>query len=116
MVVTPKLSFAQVVKGPQVQFSYPFSIPSIRGDTLSIKIMHEAYARGLEACMVNLRGRLVLTRGITHILPRISLQSCINCGRLMDNGVCYPWAGDFMSFLLLLTRTGKQYGHHAWLV
>jgi hypothetical protein len=58
VVVTPKPSFAQAIRGPQVQFSDPLLLPLIRGDTLSIKIMHEAYAHGLEACKVNLRRRL----------------------------------------------------------
>jgi hypothetical protein len=35
---TSKLLFAQALRGPQVQFSDPLPAPSIRGETLSIKI------------------------------------------------------------------------------
>jgi hypothetical protein len=60
---TLKQSFAQTLRGPQVQFSEPLPEPSIRGETLPIKITNDAYFRGLEACKINLRGRLVLNKG-----------------------------------------------------
>ena len=38
-------------------------MPSIRGDMLSVKITDDVYARGLDFCKTNLRGRLVLNKG-----------------------------------------------------
>jgi hypothetical protein len=58
----PKPTFAQALRSPQVQ-SEPLPVPSIRGETLPIKITNVAYYRGLEACKINLRGRLVLNKG-----------------------------------------------------
>jgi hypothetical protein len=45
-----------------VQFVEPLATPFIRGETLSIKITHETYVRGVEACKFNLRGRLILNK------------------------------------------------------
>jgi len=52
VTATSKPSFAHAVRGPQAQFSDPLPTPSVCGDRLSIKIMNEAYARGIETCKV----------------------------------------------------------------
>jgi len=56
-------SFTQALRGPQINYSEPLPAPSIRGETLSIKITSDAYFRGLEACKTNFRGRLILNKG-----------------------------------------------------
>jgi hypothetical protein len=38
-------------------------VPTIRGETLSVKITDTVYYRGLDFCKSNLRGRLVLNKG-----------------------------------------------------
>jgi len=43
--------------------SEPLPIPVIRGETLSIQISEETYARGINVCKRNFRGRLILNKG-----------------------------------------------------
>jgi len=66
VIPLPKsLSFAQVVKSSHVHFAEPLPIPFIHGETLSIKITHETYAKGLERCKFNPQDMLVLNKGDT---------------------------------------------------
>jgi len=37
--------------------------PTIRGETLNIKITQDIYERGMNVCKTNLRGRLILNKG-----------------------------------------------------
>lgn len=57
-----KPSFVQALRGKSA-LSDPLPVPSIRGDMLSVKITDDVYARGLDFCKTNLRGRLVLNKG-----------------------------------------------------
>jgi len=57
-----KPSFAQALRGTPVH-SDPFPVPSIRGETLSVKITDAVYYRGLDVCKTKLHGRLVLNKG-----------------------------------------------------
>lgn len=61
--VIHKSSFVQALRGSQVKISEPLPVPSIRGETLFVKITNDAYFRGLEVCKINLHGRLVLNKG-----------------------------------------------------
>jgi hypothetical protein len=62
VVAAPKPSFAQALQGKSA-LSDPLPVPSIRGDMLSVKITDDVYARGLDFCKTNLRGRLVFNKG-----------------------------------------------------
>lgn len=57
-----KPSFAQALRGPPTS-SDPLPLPSIRGDILSMSISATTYTRGVDYCKINLRGRLVLSKG-----------------------------------------------------
>jgi len=46
----PKPSFSQALRGSKVIYTDPLPTPVIRGETLSIQIMKDAYVRGLQAC------------------------------------------------------------------
>lgn len=82
--VNMKPSFDQALRGPHVNYSEPLPAPSIRGETLLIKITNAAYFRGLEACKTNLRGRLILYKG-----DKPYLQNFKKCGKLLVHGVCF---------------------------
>jgi len=57
-------SFAQaLVSATVTENSAPLPSPIVRGETLSIQISQETYARGIEVCKRNLRGRLMLSKG-----------------------------------------------------
>jgi len=57
-------SFAQaLVSATMIENSAPLPSLIVRGETLSIQISQETYARGIEVCKCNLRGRLTLSKG-----------------------------------------------------
>jgi len=57
-------SFAQaLVFANGTDNSVPLPSPIIRGENLCIQISQETYARGIEVCKRNLRGKLVLSKG-----------------------------------------------------
>jgi hypothetical protein len=58
----PKPSFAQALCGKSA-LSDPLPVPFFRGDMLSVKITDDVYTSGLDACKINLRGRLVFSKG-----------------------------------------------------
>jgi len=60
--VVQKPSFAQALRGTPVQ-SDPLPVPTIRGETLPVKITDDVYYRGIDACKTNLCGQLVLNKG-----------------------------------------------------
>ena len=64
-IPSPKTKlFAQaLVSATVTDNSVPLPSPIIRGETLCIQISQEKYARGVEVCKRNLRGRLILSKG-----------------------------------------------------
>ncbi|KEH26132.1 DUF4283 domain protein [Medicago truncatula] len=60
----PKILFAQaLVAATATDASPPLPTPVIRGETLCIPISDETYEQGIDACKINLRGRLILSKG-----------------------------------------------------
>jgi hypothetical protein len=60
----PPKSFAQALAATTMSDnSASLPTPIIRGETLCIQISQETYARGVEVCKRNLRGRVLLNKG-----------------------------------------------------
>jgi len=60
----PAISFAQALTAStRTVPSATLPKPTIRGETLNIKITQEIYERGTKFCKTNLRGRLLLNKG-----------------------------------------------------
>ncbi|AET02707.1 hypothetical protein MTR_8g046080 [Medicago truncatula] len=60
----PVQSFAQVLSSSISSApNEPLPQPTIRGESVSIRILQMLYEKGIEYCTRNLRGRLILSKG-----------------------------------------------------